>query len=695
MPGGRPWSPFPTGLLSRLAQAHSGKARAAKAKAKRRANRNGRRPGTRGQEARKTRRNARQEARRKRATAALGCTGALAASTRRRLTRKTDAAALHREAGAALRRLTSKTEAAGAASAKPAPCLGKRPRERREGQEEEQGASELRELLRDAALAGLQAKKQCREMLSAQQAVQAIVGGQERAALRAGKQAGAAAARARAAARDCGRVATAAEEGLNRELAPQQEARCEGEADDWLNDGAVEAGQTSGAQADGAQADRAAADTGARQLGAWDEGDRGVSLDDGGEAVTAPSAPPGSGGQAEAAEETQLRQRQRSAETEELAAREAARAAGAAASAAPLAVGDLVRVESQTVQPRRLCGDFGTVTALDPPSAGRSRDTATYTSVPTAQKKGGKMESITVGVEHLQKLPKAPPEEPKKRALTELPGATALQAREKWCNYHKRRLRRTTLDTELSQEEVDAGAFEVWWRLLPPDCVWLPSWLANLTNAAVSQGTCTAEEVQMQWQCRDLLERARCAVVPVWADGPPHWTLLAFERGPASWEAPRKEQPAAEADARAEPALTGLPGHCKACRNTRCAACDPELARALASRTERVQLLLNPEERPHLGGEPDWVLTYFDSLKQEHAGCREAAARLANWLGAQRPLPERENLDFQQAATCGFWCVHFAEEMCRRRMGLGKWTTRFDQAFRLTRLKEVRERMSL
>jgi len=104
-------------------------------------------------------------------------------------------------------------------------------------------------------------------------------------------------------------------------------------------------------------------------------------------------------------------------------------------------------------------------------------------------------------------------------------------------------------ETFLEASELEAGAFEILFRLLPPDTVCMPSWLTNIVAAQSLSKISEAEEEKgkleeetISSQFRDYLDRAELVLLPVFSLGKlsgkeldrqmpgGHWTLLVAER---------------------------------------------------------------------------------------------------------------------------------------------------------------------
>ena len=98
-------------------------------------------------------------------------------------------------------------------------------------------------------------------------------------------------------------------------------------------------------------------------------------------------------------------------------------------------------------------------------------------------------------------------------------------------------------ETFLEASELEAGAFEILFRLLPPRVVCLPPWLTNIVAAQVSSEAKGGglEEARISAKFHDYLNRAELAVIPVFSLGKlsgqqldelpgGHWTLLVAER---------------------------------------------------------------------------------------------------------------------------------------------------------------------
>ena len=98
-------------------------------------------------------------------------------------------------------------------------------------------------------------------------------------------------------------------------------------------------------------------------------------------------------------------------------------------------------------------------------------------------------------------------------------------------------------ETFLEASELEAGAFEILFRLLPPRVVCLPPWLTNIVAAQLASEAKggVVEEASISAKFHDYLNRAELAVIPVFSLGKlsgqqldelpgGHWTLLVAER---------------------------------------------------------------------------------------------------------------------------------------------------------------------
>ncbi|CAK0859034.1 unnamed protein product [Prorocentrum cordatum] len=229
--------------------------------------------------------------------------------------------------------------------------------------------------------------------------------------------------------------------------------------------------------------------------------------------------------------------------------------------------------------------------------------------------------------------------------------------------------------TWLSTAEMDLAGLEVLWRLTPPDLVWLPSQLVGFPVA-------------------EMLAAEGTVVAPIYANG--HWTCLVLECGPQSTRAAAPPPGwGAAGPPRPGPPLRHLAGLCPDCRGTRCASCNDELFWAMEERQAREALVVAQMRKPVLAGCPDWVPTYYDTLRDESAACKAAAACAPALLGVQRGVPERANACRQAGTTCGYWVAHLCEERCRRCLGEGCRSFPFDLQLRTSRLAATRKRLGL
>ena len=143
-------------------------------------------------------------------------------------------------------------------------------------------------------------------------------------------------------------------------------------------------------------------------------------------------------------------------------------------------------------------------------------------------------------------------------------------------------------------------------------------------------------------------------------------------------------------------------GSCEKCRSAEsqardCIQCDQLKLDAYQQRKAGELAQLSVDDWPEREG-GEWQVRYYDSLQLgESPGCRLAASKLlalARTAGVQvsTTLPARCNKGEQVPSddtTCGFWCLHYIEEECRRRRGEGTFSRPFDLEYREGRLTQI------
>ena len=236
-------------------------------------------------------------------------------------------------------------------------------------------------------------------------------------------------------------------------------------------------------------------------------------------------------------------------------------------------------------------------------------------------------------------------------------------------------------NSRLSVFDVDFGAFEILWRLLPPLTVYVPLNFLNLVALSAEKGELTSEETKMLEQIKQLASRAELLLLPVFAKN--HYTLLALQRTCPDAPAVPQAAPTAEAGA-----VTG----CANCKYTSCAACSVPAAQAGERRVAETFLVCDQMSRPPLANCSGWTPRYFDTLVQPHRKCKEQAERILKLLDYPGPVPQRENKVRQGNHTsCGYYCLHYMEEMCRRKLGLGSYLVQPDIEARAGRIQKLKD----
>ena len=175
-------------------------------------------------------------------------------------------------------------------------------------------------------------------------------------------------------------------------------------------------------------------------------------------------------------------------------------------------------------------------------------------------------------------------------------------------------------------------------------------------------------------------DRAELLLVPVYGPSPGHWTLLAAQR----------TSPSSSPGHSTLLDTSGSAAHgCVNCKGSHCKACDALTSARAICREQEEALILDQHSRPVIVEPGEWQLSYWDGLLLDHQECKQAARQVAQvLLGCEeQPDLQRENRSLQGACDCGFRAIYWAEELCRRRRGEGKWTIPF-------RLEYVHERVA-
>ena len=323
-----------------------------------------------------------------------------------------------------------------------------------------------------------------------------------------------------------------------------------------------------------------------------------------------------------------------------------------------LSKGVLIQVSSEKA-PKTQIGDVGTIVSV-------TDGTVWYT--PVGSKTGLDKKCIPAAdVVALSKFPDKRAD--KKRQMQFLSGAHVKALRESWLGlgFAAEPLEK---DTQLDYTELNAGAFETLWRVLPPRTVYFRP---DLTRFLALGSTAEIGWELLRDELKGLLSRCELALLPIWGIGPGHWTLLALER---------------EDSASAAPALHVIAPSAVGTERAR----DPVRAQLQVDRQHETALILDPKLRPELPAALGWKVRYYETLCQPHLACWRQAQATLTALGIAAPVPEphlRENQARQRACECGFWCLHYLEEEARRKRGEGKWTFLFDWGERLSLLSNI------
>ena len=234
-------------------------------------------------------------------------------------------------------------------------------------------------------------------------------------------------------------------------------------------------------------------------------------------------------------------------------------------------------------------------------------------------------------------------------------------------------------NTMLDFTELDAGSFEILWRVQPAKTVYFPPFLSAFISRLGPKAGSEHELLEARASAMDLLNRAELVLIPLWGDAPGHWTLLALQRSGSG--IPEPAFPAAAPASRG----TARPN-------------DPHKAMRLLARQEETALILEQSRRQLLqpAGECAWTARYYETLKRCHAGCWGVGQALLQQLGLKVEMPDvRENRSRQQASDCGFWVLHHIEEESRRQRGEGAWTQAYDLNHRVELVQGIVKKLKL
>ena len=379
-------------------------------------------------------------------------------------------------------------------------------------------------------------------------------------------------------------------------------------------------------------------------------------------------------------------------------------AAEAAAEAAEALVGKLVRVNVDTLGPAYF-GDHGVVKQVS-----QSAGSLTYSSSRKIHKGALRFTQLLEPKEDhivpidavclIEKKPMQAATERKSLMHLHKDVKLAWQMREDDKPYELQN-HELHLHSELDQAEVEAGAFELFWRLAPPPGVFsLSATFVEqvLAILAPAKGETVPPNffAEMQpsltrfWQ---YLTKGVLILLPIIVDG--HWTLLVFQR----LNGTEKEKEKSSGSSSASPTAPLMVAGCAKCRGkaTGCLDCSPDKMLQHGERRGREMTIADPlkycSDLPECN---EWSVRYYDSLPKEKAECKkkaESLVRCASAVGVPEMQLERSNSCFQKAADCGFWTLHFMEEEVRWFLGEGRWSKPYDWQGRLDRLKAVQKKL--
>ena len=320
--------------------------------------------------------------------------------------------------------------------------------------------------------------------------------------------------------------------------------------------------------------------------------------------------------------------------------------------------GCLIQVSSETVH-KVQAGEVGTCISVD-------EKTGTVLYMPAGSKTG--LDKKVVGIRDVAVRSALPPARADRKRAHRYLGAERVKL---WlANWLQTEFdpQPVAEDTQLDYAELDAGAFEVLWRVLPPRTVYVPPFLTRLIALGSAHEEGWAELVE---QAHELIKRGEVVLVPIYAMNPGHWTLLVLERDGASVQEPVLHAAAPSAAGKAP-------------------ARDPVRAQAQIDREQETMLILRQRERPPLLPPDGWRARYYETLHKPHMACWNVGSSFLKLLDPPVDMPvtaARANECRQKSADCGYWVIHYVEEEARRKRGEGSWTTRYDLPYRVEVLR--------
>ena len=168
-------------------------------------------------------------------------------------------------------------------------------------------------------------------------------------------------------------------------------------------------------------------------------------------------------------------------------------------------------------------------------------------------------------------------------------------------------------------------------------------------------------------------------MLPLHADAPGHWTLLALERIGSGPSEPACHAAAPSSASSSKPA-------------------DPVTALKLLNRQAEEDLVVHQLRRPVLPPATGWRARYYETLKEFHLPAWRKGRDFLRQLDMGIKMPEpgtRENVSRQTAADCGWWVLHHVEEESRRKRGEGKWVYQYDLKYRVSLLQKLKAKLQL
>jgi hypothetical protein len=215
--------------------------------------------------------------------------------------------------------------------------------------------------------------------------------------------------------------------------------------------------------------------------------------------------------------------------------------------------------------------------------------------------------------------------------------------------------------------DLEVGALELLWRVLPPATLTLPVQLPCMLRHGAEKDE-PAVAAGFEEQLRARADRARCLLCPIFQSD--HFTLLVLER----WGATSESE--ANGGGELKPAQ--------------------EMSKYTAFTKSPAQEahVFNQLSTPPLAWVSAWEVTYYDSARVEYSACRDVAKAVLVGLGmSPDDLPARKNNTRQNHLACGFWTLYWMEEHARRQRGEPSWTAEYNLAGRIDNMTKFKKRL--